>query len=122
MRTEARHAEVVRAFRGLVEGGRDLWTTSYVVVETAALLQHRLGLSPVRDFAEHVLPMASIEWVSERLHRRGYDRLLREDRRRLSLVDCVSFEFMSARGLRDVLALDDHFGAAGFRLLPPLRP
>ena len=79
------------------------------------------GLPPVRDFVEHLVPVLSVEWVSEALHRRGTERLLREDRRRLSLVDCVSMEFMDAQGVRDVLAPDPHFAASGFRLLPPTR-
>lgn len=121
VRTEERHAEVVRAFRNALEDGRPLWTTSYVVVETVALLQHRLGLAPVHDFVEHLMPVLSIEWVSEALHRKGIERLLREDRRRLSLVDCVSQEFMRSQGLGDVLALDPHFAEAGYRLLPVAR-
>ena len=121
VRTEDKHAEVLRVFREALEEGRTLWTTSYVIVETVALLQHRLGLAPVRDFVEHLVPVMSVEWVSEALHRKATERLLREDRRRLSLVDCVSLEFMRAQGLRDVLALDPHFTEAGCRLLPPAR-
>jgi predicted nucleic acid-binding protein len=116
VRTEEKHAEVVRTFRRLLAERRPLWTTSYVVVERVALLQHRLGLAPVRDFTEHVLPVLSVDWVSESLHRKGIERLLREDRRRLSLVDCVSLEFIGSHGLRDVLALDPHFSEAGCRL------
>ena len=40
------------------------------------------------------------------------------DRGELSLVDCVSLEFMRAKGLREALALDADFTAAGYRLLP----
>ncbi len=119
VRTEERHTEVIRAFRNALEEGRPLWATSYVVVETAALLQHRLGLAPVRDFLEHLLPVMSVEWVSEALHRKGTERLLRENRRRLSLVDCVSVEFIRSQGIRDVMALDPYFAEAGLRLLPP---
>jgi len=119
VRTEERHPDVVRAFRKILEDGRTIWITSYVLVETVALLQHRLGLAPVRDLTEHLVPVLSTEWVSPALHQRGTERLLREDRRRLSLVDCVSLEFMRLQGLRDVLALDAHFAEAGHRLLPP---
>jgi predicted nucleic acid-binding protein len=122
VRTEERHTDVVRTFRSVLDDGRTLWTTSYVVVETTALLQHRIGLAPVRDFIEHVLPVMSVEYVSDALHRRAVGRLIREDRRRLSLVDCVSFEFMLERGLRDAFTLDEQFQEAGFRLLPPARP
>ena len=121
VRTEERHAGVLRSFRALLEERRALWITSYVLVETTALLQHRIGLPAVRDLLEHVVPVLSVEWVSERLHRKAVERLLREDRRRLSLVDCVSLEFMRSQGLRDALALDSHFADAGHRLIPTSR-
>ncbi len=121
VRTEERHDDVVSALRKVLEEGRVLHTTSYVIVETVALLQHRLGLAPVRDFVEHLLPLLSIEWVTEALHRKGIEHLFREDRRRLSLVDCVSLEYIRSEGMRDVLSLDSHFTQAGCRLLPSTR-
>ena len=121
VRTEERHDDVVSALRKVLEEGRVLHTTSYVIVETVALLQHRLGLAPVRDLFEHLLPLLSIEWVTEALHRKGTEHVLREDRRRLSLVDCVSLEYIRSEGILDVLALDSHFTQAGCRLLPSTR-
>ncbi len=118
VRTEKGHEAVVRAFRGLLRRGRVLTTTSYVVVETVALLQHRLGLDPVRDLDSRILPLVRVCWVSDVLHHNGMRRLLREDRRRLSLVDCISFEFMESRGIRDALTLDRDFTAEGFRAIP----
>ena len=115
--SEDRHVDMVRAFRDVVARERPLRTTSYVVVETVALLQHRIGLESVRDFDEHVYPLLAVEWVSEALHRRGVRRLSRENRRRLSLVDCVSLEFMHQQGIHDVLGLDRHFEEAGCTLL-----
>ncbi len=119
VRTEARHRESLSVFRKLVESGRAITTTSYVVLETAALLQHRIGLEPVRDFDERILPLLTVCWVSEELHRKGMTRLVKENQRLLSLTDCVSFEFMESEGMRDAFSLDSHFSDAGFRLLTP---
>ena len=118
VRADQNHVIVEQAFRRHLQSGRTLWTTSYVLVETAALLQSRIGLEVVRDLQNHIVPVLSIEWVSEDLHQKGINRLLREDRRHLSLVDCVSLEFIRSAGLRDVLGLDRHFAEAGVRLLP----
>jgi predicted nucleic acid-binding protein len=117
VRTEDRHHECLNIFKKLIESGRSLRTTSYVLLETTALLQHRIGISPVRDFDEHILPLLSVRWVSEELHRQGMKRLMRENKRSLSLTDCVSFEFMKSEGIRDAFALDRHFSDAGFQLL-----
>ena len=117
VRSEEQHRECLVLFEKLLEGGRAIQTTSYVVLETTALLQHRIGLDPVRDFDQRVLPLINVHWVSSDLHRRGIRRLLRENKRTLSLTDCVSFEFMEMEGLRDAFSLDRHFADAGFRLL-----
>ena len=119
--SEDGHADLVQAFRNVLAGNRPLRTTSYVLIETIALLQSRVGLEPVRDFDEHVFPMLSVEWVSEDLYSRGARRLSMANRRRLSLVDCVSFEFMRQQGISDVLGFDRHFEEAGYRLLPARR-
>jgi len=118
VRTELGHAEVAASFERLLKDGRVLVTSNYVLVETTALLQRRIGLGAVRDLNERIVPVLSIRWVSESLHRRAVDRLVRSDRRGLSLVDCASFEVMEREGLREVLALDSDFADAGFRLLP----
>ena len=119
--SEDGHADLVRAFRNVLSSDRPLRITSCVLVETIALLQSRIGLEPVRDFDEHVIPLLSVEWGSQDLHRRGARRLSMENRRRPSVVDCVSFEFMRQQGIRDVLGLDRHFEEAGYRLLAARR-
>jgi predicted nucleic acid-binding protein len=118
VRTEEGHGEVEAVLDGLLDEGRSLRTTSYVLVETVALLQSRFGLPAVRDFEERILPLLEVEWVDARLHGRAMKRLLRTDRRGLSLVDVVSFVVMEERGLRTALALDADFAREGFELLP----
>ena len=43
-----------------------------MIVETIALLQHRIGLQSVRDFTEHVVPVLSIEWAAGKAGRGNY--------------------------------------------------
>lgn len=116
--TEADHLAVKQRFAAEAERGRRMVTTNYVVLEATALLQHRIGLDPVRDLDARILPLLNIVFVDAALHRRGVSRLLTLDRRRVSLVDVVSFELMDAESIEEVLGLDDDFTAAGFRVLP----
>jgi predicted nucleic acid-binding protein len=118
VRTDADHAPVAAAFRGAAESGRRLLTTNYVLIEAVALLQHRIGLEPVRDLDAKLVPLFDVIWVDGNLHRRSLDRLFRANRRGVSLVDAVSFTVMEAEGVTDVLGLDDDFVTEGFHLVP----
>ena len=119
--TEDDHSDISAAFKRAVASGRMLATTNYVLVETIALLQHRFGLDSVRDLDAHILPLLQVHWVSKELHARGMQRLAGTDKRRVSLVDCISFEFMDREGIREALALDRHFSEEGFKVLPGIR-
>jgi len=79
--TEDSHRETRSAFAKLLDEGRTLWVTSYVLVESIALLQHRIGLDPVRDLDRYIVPLLTVEPVAHALHRAGMERLIREDRR-----------------------------------------
>jgi uncharacterized protein len=116
--SETHHTAVTRSFIQALERGRMLLTTNYVVVEATALLQHRIGLDAVRDLEARLLPVISVRWVDSDTHRRAIDRLFRIDKRRVSLVDAVSFVCMEAEGVSDALTLDADFEHEGFRLLP----
>ena len=118
VRTEEGHTEVAAAFTRLLQGRRALVTSNYVLLETTALLQRRIGLPAVRDFDERIAPLLTLRWVTEPLHRRAMDRLIRADRRGVSLVDCTSFELMESEAIGEALTLDRDFATAGFRVIP----
>jgi len=118
VRSEADHRAVTDAFRAAAEKGRRLLTTNYILLETAALLQNRIGLDPVRDLVGRVSPLLDVIWVSSELHRRAVERLFRSNRRHLSLVDAASFTVMETEGLTVALALDADFENEGFQLIP----
>ena len=115
---EPRHADVVAAWRIVTDNGRILFTSNYVLVETFALVQRRLGLDAVHALAEVFVPLLQSVWVDEELHAAAVASLFTAARRHLSLVDCTSFELMRRLGLTDVLALDTDFARQGFNLLP----
>jgi len=108
------HKEAVRIWTSLLSSDRRLVTGNYIIVESLALIQHRLGMEAVRDFMNDILPLVSIKWVNEQIHRASTSAFIAASRRRLSLVDCVSFEIMRAVGIKEVFAFDPHFKEQGF--------
>ena len=112
--SDAAHENAVEAFRKLEAHRSKLITSSYVLVETYALLTRRIGLEAVRTFRDDFAPLLEAVWVDEVLHEKGLDRLLTSRSTRLSLVDAVSFEIMRAQGIDDAFAYDGDFAKAGF--------
>jgi uncharacterized protein len=116
--TETGSDAVAEVFTGALESGRVLITTSYVLVESTALLQRRFGLEAMHDLEERIVPALRVHWVRAETHRQGVALLRRLNQRHISLVDCVSFVVMRSEGIVEALALDDDFVAQGFRLVP----
>jgi uncharacterized protein len=112
------HARVVDAFAELRSVGATLMTTSYVLVETTALLRARSGLEAVRTFHDDVRPILDTVWVDADLHARGVDALLAADRRSVSLVDWVGFISMRDSGIERALAVGDDSADLGFDIVP----
>jgi len=117
-RTDDHHAAVLAAWDLVESTGGVLVATNYVLVETATLLQSRLGIGAVRDFVAGVVPVLSVEWVEPDVHEAGLAAMLAANRRELSFVDCVSFEVMRRLGIRRAFALDEHFREQGFEVVP----
>lgn len=115
--SEKNHEQARRIWAQLVEQEALLFCTSFVLVETAALVQNRLGLSQLRAFHENVFPFLRVLWVDSSLYNAGMTTLLTANRRRLSLVDCVTFAAMGQTGLNSAFAFDAHFSEQGFDVL-----
>ncbi len=108
------HARAAKTWRSLIESEESLVCTSYTLVELFALVQHRFGLPIVRTVEEKVVPQLGVVWVDARLHAEGMSALLAAARRRLSLVDCVSFACMRRLGITCAFHFDPHFREQGF--------
>ena len=117
-RDDDNHERARSAWTEIVEAGTVAVTSSYVLVETAALLQSRLGLEAVRSFEDAIVPVLHVEYVPGDLHRLGMAALLVASRRRLSLVDCTSFEIMRRNGITSSFSFDSHFKEQDFLLVP----
>jgi predicted nucleic acid-binding protein len=112
------HAAARESWMALLEGEATLVCSNYVLLETIALVQRRMGLEAVRAFVENVLPVVQVVWVSEADHEAGLQGLLAFGHRRVSLVDCVSFVQMRRLGLECVFCFDPHFTEQGFECVP----
>jgi predicted nucleic acid-binding protein len=91
-----------------------LLTSSYVILETIALLQRRVSMQAVSDFHIKIQPLLEIVWVDDEWHSRAMQSLLAQGNKNLSLVDCLSFEIMESKGITIAYTFDKHFIEKGF--------
>jgi predicted nucleic acid-binding protein len=117
-RDDENHPKAKKAWGEFIYPENTLVTSNYVLVETFALLQSRLGFSAARGFQEDVVPILQVEFVTFEIHRLGVAALLSASRRELSLVDCVSFEVMRDLGIKTAFTFDAHFREQGFSKTP----
>lgn len=108
------HEKARRILDELLNRGEILLTHSYVLVESIALVQHRLGAAPAVRLAES--RGFEVAWVDAPRHDQAVHVLRARTRRRVSFVDIVSFEVMRARGIGTAFAFDEDFQREGFAL------
>jgi predicted nucleic acid-binding protein len=109
------HAAALARLDAALAARERLVTHNYVLLESLALVQARLGLTAATKLAGDAAGFA-VEWVDEELHAAGVRELERSQRRQASLVDHISFLVMKRAGITSAFAFDPHFAAAGFRL------
>lgn len=114
--SDAFHPQALAAFERAEQEGWELVTTNYVVHETWALVQRRLGWEAVETFLNDLLPRCKIEWVDESAHHTAAARCRQTRERRFSLTDTVSLDCMNKRGINQAIAQDEHFVRAHIAL------
>jgi predicted nucleic acid-binding protein len=114
---DARHEQAAKIWGCLIEDRTQLLTSSYVLVESFALVQRRLGMPAVRVLDRDIVPMLEVVWIDADLHQQAAAANAMANQRDLSLVDCSSFVVMRERGLQTAFAFDHHFEDQGFVLL-----
>jgi uncharacterized protein len=115
---DAEHSRGLKFWERESPGEGGLVTTNYVVLESMALLQSRLGMPAVRAFHDAILPLVRMEWIAEGIHARAVSAFIATDRRGLSLVDLSSFETMRRLGIRSAFTFDPHYRQHSFETVP----
>lgn len=111
------HERASAAFATLRREDARLVTTSYVLVETYALLQRRVGLEAVKALRRAFAPLLDVVWVDAALHHQALDDVEVAGGPAVSLVDASSFAVMRARSIERAFTFDAHFADAGFSVV-----
>ena len=116
-RSDSYHEKAKKLWAFLLEKNSSFKTTNYIIIETLALIQSRLGFEAAHLYAGDILGLVDILWVDEPRHNLAFELWLSLGRKKLSLVDCISFITMRHYSLENVFGCDRHFDEQGFKIL-----
>ena len=116
-RDDKHHRSAALAWEAIRDTPGQLACSNYILLETIALLQNRLGMPTVQDFIG-LTSFIPVYWVTIEQHNQAVSALLTAGRRGLSLVDCTSFDIMRSQGIRTAFTFDAHFAELGFTCIP----
>jgi uncharacterized protein len=114
-RNDMNHKRAVEFLQEILNRTEPILTHNYVLLEAFTLLQARLGPSAALNFSKDSVQF-EVDWVDNQTHTLAVTALQMSGKRRVSLVDHVSFLVMRRRNLKTAFAFDPHFEAEGFRL------
>ena len=113
VRRDGRHEESVLLTNA--HSDSTLVTTNVIVGETWTLLRYRAGHRIAMDWRAQVATIAErIERIDVTLEADAWTWLSAHDERPYSFVDATSFALMRKLRIREALAFDGDFAAAGF--------
>ena len=112
-KTDPNHVTAYSKFQDALKSGEVFVLHNYILLESAALLQARLGLPSAVLFLKDAKSF-EVEWVDSDLQEEAEKELERIGKRGISLVDCTSFLVMRRKGVQKVLACDPDFQDQGF--------
>jgi predicted nucleic acid-binding protein len=108
--------------RALVQAGVGrVCVSNHVIGETWTLLRRRAGHAAAVGFIDRLaqLPDVQLVHVDADIEADAWRWLRQHDEREYSFVDATSFAVMRRRRIREALAFDDDFSAAGFVQVRP---
>jgi predicted nucleic acid-binding protein len=114
---DGHHAEAKTLLRRI--GDEQLVTSNHIRGETWSHLRRRAGHHLAVDFLDDLDRSERVEvvHVEPELEHRALAWLRKHDQREYSFVDATSFSLMRSMRIRDALAFDGDYTAAGFREL-----
>jgi predicted nucleic acid-binding protein len=115
-RDDDNHASAKAIWGRLLDNRAELFTNNYVLLETYALLQNRLGVAALRAFQQDAVLLLEVDWISAERHHAAVEAALVAHRRKLSVVDCASFQTMREHGVNVAFCFDEHFREQGFTM------
>jgi predicted nucleic acid-binding protein len=110
------HSKAKVIYENLIDQKIHLYTSSYIFVESSALIQHRLGFNVLKTFVDSTKESFHFLWIDKQIHWQAWEKLRETSSRELSFVDQTTILLAKALNAR-VFAFDEDFNQNGILLV-----
>lgn len=119
--SDRHHREAVAIFSNLVDNRDYIFTTSFIISETHALLLNRLHRQAAIQFLRDTEKGTNVAvvWVTPNDVRQGREIVYRHDDKKFSLTDATSFVVMGRLKINQAFTFDRNFAQYGLSVLAP---
>lgn len=116
---DKRHLSAGAALKYLALNNFNVFTTNFIMAETYALINSRLGSHYARIWLKNLVWL--IERVTEQDEIRAREVLLAHTDKDYSYTDAASFALMERMGVDTAFTFDRHFAQFGFNIIPVIK-
>lgn len=117
--TDKFHMQAKSSYEHFLDWEWEMWTTSYVLLETSSLVHIRLGFEALETFIVNISSFVQILWIEETILSEAWSRMVTRHGRELSLVDwttVVAAEKLSA----SIFTFKKEYNNEGVKTFPKL--
>jgi predicted nucleic acid-binding protein len=111
------HPQAREMYRAILEGGEEILATSYVLVETLALVHRRLGFEVLLTLYDSIEGVIETLWVDEPIHQQAWQDFAARRGQGLSFVDWTTVVAAGRLGAT-VFAFDSDFASENLSVIP----
>jgi predicted nucleic acid-binding protein len=118
-RRDAKHTVAGTEMKRLIEEGRVLVTSDYVIDEACTLIRARVGMHAALRFLDLLdrTRAMTLAWIGPDRFEAARQLFRKHPDQAFSFTDCTSFVVMEELGIRDALTTDPDFRIKGFHPL-----
>lgn len=111
------HEKAKKTYIDIIRKEEILSTTSYVLVETIALIHRRLGFDIIAKFFSPIICNFSIFWIDENWHKKGWEIFQEKKGEKFSFVDCTTLVLVKELNAT-LFTFDEQFKKENIKTIP----
>lgn len=111
------HPRAKQLYEAILDRAGEIHTTSYVLLETLAIVHRRMGFAAAKALADSVEPGVKVYWIDQTIHKEAWENMVARSGAGLSLVDWTTILVARRLGAR-VFTFDRAFAAERVLVIP----